>query len=176
MKRKVAEIVKGFTNAGRFPYVSSKLECGHGAEVPLRPDEIECRECGHAGAFVESTENERPAGIRVWKVCAKCRSGSGGRYAFTADHHNDAHRLINVGDEVDCKWCDHYREALEAIRGMDRSKMHHARCVRGTLHIYRRDPSSPSGVLLEISIESTPESEELLRSMGLAALSPTEGF
>lgn len=164
----------------RISHAYAKLDCGHAAEVQLRPAEIACRVCGHTGPFVEATAAERPSWAKVWRVCSACRSASGGAYTLIPDPHNPEHRLTKVGDVVDCAYCRQYATALEQLRQLDRGLLAHARyrdwCGRGSYYIYRRDPSSPTGVALVLTIEARPEADEVLRAMGLSPLSPTEGL
>lgn len=66
----------------------------------------------------------------------------------------------------------------ENLRNIDRSKYSHARfktwCGVGQYHIYYRDSASPSGVLRAFTVYATPQNDEILASLRISPLSPTE--
>lgn len=169
MKQRVESIREGFSNSAlRMPYATAVLDCGHGAAVPLVGDLKRCTGCGREG--------------RDWNTVDGCPDCAG-RVATIlrlANPHDAADRLLAIGDEIDCDRCDRKAESLQALRGLRRGEMQHARyrdgCGQGAFYIYRRDTASPSGVRLELTVEACPEAEEILREKRIAALSPTEGL
>jgi predicted nucleic acid-binding Zn-ribbon protein len=169
-KRKITKLVEGWSRDLRASYVYAVLECGHSAAVPLLPERYACMDCGHV--------RER-TGPLLSPYCPECGCGAA-KPVFRPDPHNAEHRLAAVGDKAECKDCDHYAAALQELRNLDRRGLVHSRyrewCGKGIFYVYRRDPKSPSGVVLAHSIEATREAEDILRSMKLAPLSPTEGL
>lgn len=98
------------------------------------------------------------------------------------NEHDDANHLARPGDSVTCTECDHYQAALEKLRAMKPGDVQHSRFRHrdsrgfgpGDLYVYGRDPRSPTGVKLIMSIDDTPEAQELLRKLSASPLSPTE--
>lgn len=152
----------------RSPVVWGTLDCGHTVDVPLLPYRLRCDKCGTERAMSWSAPSESA-------FCKVCGCGVA-TYAFTPNPHNPEHQTRKVGDEVDCERCRHFAEAAAAIRALDRSTLSHARLRGGSFYVYRHAPESPSGVLACAGIEARPEAEAILREVGLAPLSPTEGL
>lgn len=168
MRTRIASLVEGWTNSAlRAPYVYGNLACGHTTSIALRPPRLECSDCGE---LREGPGHRAP-------TCPSCGCGAA-RIVFSPNAHREEDRLEAVGDEVDCERCDRFAVALAALEALDRRALSHARyrnsCGVGVFYVYRRATESPSGVLLEMSIEARPEAEDLLRRMRLSPLSPTE--
>lgn len=136
--------------------------------VDLLPARVRCRACGHDGPW------------QIQQGCEACGSKSGGEYTFQPNPHNPEHRRLAVGDNVHCNRCADFPASLAELRRLDRSTLAHSRyrswCGQGAFYVYRRDPKSPSGVKLAMTIEARPEAEEILCQMRLGPLSPTEGL
>jgi len=86
---------------------------------------------------------------------------------------------------VECRECTIFRAQLAKLRKVDFSTVSHVRWrghgnrdySKGSLYVYARDHSSPSGVQLVAQVFARPEAEALLREKGCAGpLSPTEGL
>src|SRR3990167_11028370 len=149
-KTTVARIVTSFSNSAA-PVAWAKLACGHGGDVVLVPRRMACFKC--------STVRDEPEGFK-WVPCASCGGGAF-RPLNDPDPHRAEDRLTRIGDEVECRWCDHYAVALAQLRALRPGDVSHSRYrdhgERGTLWVYRRDETSPSGCMLLMSIEATPE-------------------
>jgi hypothetical protein len=83
-----------------------------------------------------------------------------------------------VGQELECFWCVEYTRALAELRdALAAGIVSHSRAgdrlSRGSVHVYRRESKSPTGVRLLVTIQETAEVLALLRG-GLSPLSPTE--
>lgn len=152
----------------RIPYAYAHLACGHNGGVPIRPDTLRCKDCGH--------EYDSRPGCSTCPEC-DCRVATVVRHS---DPHNADDQLVAVGDLVECERCDWHANALEALDKLDASTISHARYRNRGLGayytVYRREPKSPTGVVAEMTIEATPEAEAALTRLGIAALSPTEGL
>lgn len=97
-------------------------------------------------------------------------------YAFTPSAHNPEHQVTKVGAEVECAHCDRKVTALKELAELvAKNALHHTRWRNGSIYCYRREPTSPSGVLLACSVEDCPEANALLTG-SLSPLSPTEGL
>jgi hypothetical protein len=96
--------------------------------------------------------------------------------------HRDDNHIAKPGDVMGCPTCRRYNGALAMLKALEPGEMQHARfrtrdsrgIGAGDYYVYARDPKSPTGVVLYMSIEATPEVEDVLRSKRLATLSPTE--
>jgi len=161
----------GFTNTSRFPYASARLACGHFASVVLVPRRGQCATCG--------VEQElTPSEGKSYHVC--CGTSHFRALGTLPNPHVEADRVTKVGDLVACEQCVREDEAEAEVRAFDRSTISHVRFRpfgdSGYHTFYRRDPSSPSGVLACGSCPATPRFTALLRELGYSALSPTEGL
>lgn len=166
MKSTVIRIDK---HKGWKKYTTCMLSCGHGIEGKYLPTQLKCFECGYV--------YNQPLN---WHPCPKCNSGIAS-FHFIPDEHNDAHILTKVGDVVDCEYCMQEKKDIETVRDiLKRDDISHTRyrdwCGQGQIYIYKRDASSPSGVLLLTAIAATKEIEDMLSGTRLSPLSPTEGL
>lgn len=162
MKTTVTQIKLGLTNEHRFPFATAQLACGHGAACELRPMRAKCYSCGNA---LEA----------VGHVLPKCACG---HYSATEmdlpNAHNAADQITKIGDVVDCERCDWQAKGLAELKMLIASgTLSHSRWRNGSVHGYRYEPTSPTGVLIAVTLDETPEALALLRG-GLSPLSPTE--
>jgi hypothetical protein len=170
---KVTRFVEGFTNTGHFPYVYAALDCGHSTSVTLRATMGTCCSCG---ARRDIAAGRCPCGAWAYKDIDAPRE------------HNPADRITKIGDEFACETCARKPAEVAAMRAalLDPDCSHTRYrdwCGSGTVTCYRRDPSSPSGVLASAALRSEwfDELYSDLRAAGLLSsgkspLSPTEGL
>lgn len=168
---KITSLVKGFSSPLRAPYVYGKLDCGHTCDIELKDSTFKCK-CG--AEYSVSSNFYRP------DSCPSCGTKGTGNYVFQPDPHDEDHHNSKVGDERHCQRCDSYQANLQQLKNLDWSTVAHSRYRewggKGAYYVYRRAPESPSGVLLEMTIEATQEAEDLLSARGNSPLSPTEGL
>ena len=96
--------------------------------------------------------------------------------------HVDSNHIAGPGAMLGCAECRHYQAALERLRALNPSEVSHSRFRHndsrgfgpGRYYVYARDPKSPTGCHLLMSIDDTPEAVAVLRRMGASPLSPTE--
>ncbi len=173
MKTTVTRIVKDWTTS-RLPIVFANTMCGHGADVVLLPTIMRCIGCG------ATQEIASLGGTTVRCACGKWAH----EYAFHAEPHNQKHWITMVGNEVDCRECDSYAESLARFRALTPADVQHTRFrpydsrggSEGAIYVYKRDTTSPSGVMLLMSIQSTPEVDAICSALRASPLSPTEGL
>lgn len=161
-KTTVTKIIHGVSNSAlAIPYTCAQLACGH------------------VGATRES--------LAVY-ACAECKKettdiGRACSCGYIGFHPLRRPKCITVvGDEAECVECDHYANALAKLRALQPGDVQHARFrpydsrggSAGAFYVYKRDPGSPSGVWLLMSIDATPEAENVLRALRAAPISPTE--
>lgn len=101
---------------------------------------------------------------------------------FGRAHDDSAHR-IKPGDVVDCRHCESYARSLTKLNAIDPSTVSHTRfrahdsrgIGSGDVYVYGRDSKSPTGCHLLMSIDDTPEVQQIIRArFGNSPLSPTE--
>jgi hypothetical protein len=169
MKSAITSYVKGTPSSGIGKYSYAMLSCGHSAALHYVRSRGTC-----CGCSAELTENDRgwfdPCACGKWSAAP----------TFSADKWNDAHIIEKIGDTVDCVTCDQYAAQIEKLRAMEVYSIHHARHngrrgVSAGWELYRRDTSSPSGVLLAGYVPDTLEVEAIFREKHFATMSPTEG-
>ena len=175
MQTTVARIVKTWTNSqSRFPVAYAMLTCGHSGKIVFKPRRLACAKCG---VERERAENESSP------KCLACGCGAA-IGVFFPDEHRDEDRITQIGDLVDCESCNHYATALARLRDLTPGSIQHSRFrpydsrggKEGAYYVYGRNPASPSGVTLLMSIDATPEADKVLRSLSASPLSPTEGL
>ncbi len=96
--------------------------------------------------------------------------------------HDESNHMAKPGAELGCRECRHYADALAKLRALKPGDVQHSRFRtrdsrgfgKGDLYVYGRDPRSPTGVHLLMSIDATPEADEILRKLSASPLSPTE--
>jgi hypothetical protein len=168
VKRKVASIVCDHSNSQMaIPFAYALLTCKHSAEVKIVPTVYYCVECGR-----ETTSPSK----------CPCDTRGGFKVKYRPNPHRAVDQLTYVGDEVECERCDWYADKLAQLRALSPGDIQHARFrptdsrggIEGSFYAYVRDPGSPSGVKLLLSIEATKEAEEVLSALRAAPLSPTE--
>lgn len=155
----------GFSNSAlRLPYALAVLSCGHVARVEVKPSRYACGGC------------DAPSS----DCGARCVCGYKGGYRIVevADPHKPEFRITQIGDAVQCNACAREAEQLEWLRELPRETVQHARfktIVGSPSYLfYRRDESSPTGVMLMGAVAATPAVEVLLREKRISPLSPTE--
>lgn len=169
MRRTITDVFAKTVNPGfgRMPYqyLRARLDCGHTITAEGVKRAGECGGCG-----------------KISRTFTRCECGYTGGYRPLPEPDLDKpeNQITKAGDEHDCKECASYARQLEKLRGLDRSKLSHARfrewCGAGQVHVYFRDGASPSGVTLAHTVDATDEVFEILRDMRLSPLSPTEGL
>jgi len=158
----------GFSNSAlRLPYALAKLACGHVAKVETKPTRYACGACGLATTSCEH---------------GSCPCGStktGFRIVHIANPHLPEDRLTQVGAAVECVDCDKNVERIAWLRSLPKGAVHHARFdprfAPGSYHLYRHDPTSPSGFFLMGSVPATREFDAVLAEVRISPISPTEG-
>lgn len=169
MQRTITSFRKGFANSAlALPYITAVLDCGHAATVQMKPARGACMNCG-----VERISDGQFGNFGT------CPCGSvSTKYTWTANVHVDEDRISQIGDVVDCRACAQYAADLAKLKALDAGKIVLARYDDrwNRYNVYRRDVSSPSGKMFEMTIDATPEVETVLSQMRIAAVSPTEGL
>lgn len=161
---RITSIQEGFRQDwSRSHWAYAKLDCGHSAEVVLKPHVVECAKC--KAQYDQGSEKKRG-------YCDACGNGST-FYVLTRDAHKAEDRITSVGDEIECATCGYYQAALTKLRALDLSTVSHSRERNSQIHIYLYDRTSPTGVSLGLSIDNTKEALSFLRG-GRSPLSPTE--
>lgn len=149
----------GFSNSAlRMPYAIAVLSCGHSAACEIKPTRYACGGCGKD----RSTTTQCECGYFGCKIIE------------VADPHKAHFRITQVGDILPCGQCEAEAKQTEWLKALDPSLVHHTRVRFGGLHLYRRDPQSPSGFMLMGSVAPTSANEALLASKRVCQLSPTE--
>lgn len=151
----------GYTTSG-FTYASARLSCGHVASVEMMPRRGRCCGC--------ETEMDLLASGVTYCACGK----SAFIIVNRLDPHVEADRKTKIGDEIACETCVREVAQLEWLKSIDPAEIQHARFKYGSYHFYRRDDSSPTGVILMGSVNPTPAVEALLAARRVSPLSPTE--
>lgn len=143
---KVASIIKSFTTR-RDPYVYGKLACGHTCEVKLvKPTRT-------SWSFPKDREE----------------------HDRQTNPHHEHNWLTKVGDEVECKYCGFYQDALAKLKALDPATISHSRMRHSQIYVYAYDKTSPTGVSNVLNIDPTDEVEQILsRRFSATPLSPTE--
>lgn len=88
-----------------------------------------------------------------------------------------------IGETVHCDECAHDERAMVILRdALAKGVVSHSRANRngrdeltGSITVYRREPTSPTGVYSLCGMTETPEVRALLKD-GLSPLSPTERY
>lgn len=97
--------------------------------------------------------------------------------------HDDFNHRVLPGDQVECERCDWQVRNLAELRAEGAARYSHSRFRHndsrgfgpGSLYVYERDRTSPTGCKLWLTLDDTPEAAEALRQAGSSPLSPTEG-
>jgi hypothetical protein len=108
-------------------------------------------------------------------TCETC-GGQGWTITFMPRPHNPEHVVTAVGDQLDCEECAKEASGLEWLRNLDVSQVHHARLRTGfnLYFFYKLDHTSPSCFSSIGCVKQTPAVDELLRTLRISPLSPTE--
>ena len=145
--RKVARIVKSFTNTHRAPVVWGVLECGHGCDVQMVPPTRT-----HWRFPEDREEHDRQT-----------------------NPHHEHNWVTKIGDEIECKRCEGYQKQLARLKALDPATISHSRMRHSSIYVYAYDKTSPTDVKNVLCIDPTDEVEQILRSRFRATpLSPTE--
>jgi hypothetical protein len=96
--------------------------------------------------------------------------------------HSDANHIAGPGAILGCAACRRHMSALENLRALSASDVSHTRFRHhdsrgfgpGSIYVYGHDDKSPTGCHLLMSIDETPEVQEILRALRSSPLSPTE--
>lgn len=164
MNTTVTKIVHSFTFTTNSPVCWAECACGHTVDVKLLGNVGRCTRCGWEQYLNENGGTTCPCGNNSWNILRM------------SDAHNPRHQITKMGDTVDCVRCTQYATALEKLKAAlaGAVRITHTRCRRaGRIDIYQYDATSPTGCILFMSIDETPEVNSLLTG-GLAPLSPTE--
>ncbi len=155
----------GFSNSAlRLPYALSVLSCGHVGKCDVRPSRYACGGCG----------------VETRDISGRCACGYKGGYRVLeiADPHKPEFRVTQVGDAGECSSCASEAQQIEWLRNLPVKDVQHARyrVIVGSPSycFYRRDESSPTGVMLIGAVAATAAVETLLREKRISPLSPTE--
>jgi len=81
-----------------------------------------------------------------------------------------------AGDVVECAECARHAERIEWLRNLAEPvfRARYSERWGGQYHLYRRDTTSPTGVMLIGTVPATPAIDEVLRQKRISPLSPTE--
>lgn len=85
---------------------------------------------------------------------------------------------VTVGNDVPCERCQTNADAAKRLQELDLTGVAYFRyCTRfgGRYLAYRRDKTSPTGVLNFDAFPATPEIDAIIDARRICALSPTEG-
>jgi hypothetical protein len=92
---------------------------------------------------------------------------------------------VSIGSAVECGKCADLLEAEAALEALDPATVHHFRFstrfaypdqgIFGQYHAYKRDATSPTGVIHMASFPATKRIDAIIDRKRICALSPTEG-
>ena len=92
---------------------------------------------------------------------------------------------VTVGSIIPCSTCVDLANDERELEALDLSKVAYLRFdtrwaypdqgIKGTYHAYRREPSSPSGVMLIRSFRATDAIDAIIDRKHICSMSPTEG-
>lgn len=156
----------GFSNSAlRLPYALAILACGHAQRVEVKPTVYACAACSR-----ETTSCQHAS--------CPCGSTAGFRIIHITNPHLENDRITQIGDEIECEQCERESEQMAWLRALPAGAVHHARFdprfSPGSYHLYRNDPTSPSGFMLLGSVPATRVFDAALREAKISPLSPTE--
>lgn len=167
MKTTVARILLECSSGG-YAIAQAQFACGHIGAVEMVKAVYAC-----CGCDARRTGN-----------LGQCACGHKGGYkaVLWPNPHKEEHRITKAGAGVDCEQCDRYQARLTQLRALKSGDVQHSRFRHndsrgfgpGCYYVYRRDPKSPTGVTLLMSIEGTDEAAQVLSALSAAPLSPTE--
>ena len=161
---KVIGFESGPTSSGMLRWTAAKLDCGHRHwDLKLKPSRGKCLSCGVETDLIKG------------QSCCGLQSFN---YTFIPDAEKPQDRLLTVGDVVDCETCSSNVVVMQRLLDLDFSIVSHARFdtrFGGQYHIYRRDTTSPTGVMHVLTVPATPEFDAALTNKRIATMSPTEG-
>ena len=144
-------------------YAGSILSCGHRGECKMKPTVYACGGCGHEQLSCEACETT-------------CGYKGGFRIVFIANPLLPQDRLTQAGEAQECKTCKSIDTDAQRLRALTEPvfRARYSERWGGQYHLYRRDETSPSGVMLIMTVRATPEIDEILSSKRISPLSPTE--
>jgi hypothetical protein len=97
------------------------------------------------------------------------------QHSYLSCGHVAQNGVPAVGELVECDSCAKSRIFIDSI---DLNTVFRARFdprfSPGHYHLYKRDTTSPSGVMLIGSVTATPEFDNILAKRNISPLSPTE--
>ena len=163
----VTGFVSGPTSSGILRWTAATLDCGHKHwDLNLKPSRGKCCTCGVEQDLDRKTFKTTCCGKQAFSM------------TFMADAEKPQDRLLKVGDVVDCETCSSNVVIMQKLLDLDFSIVSHARFdtrFGGQYHIYRRDTTSPTGVMHVLTVPATPEFDAALTNKRIATMSPTEG-
>lgn len=162
-ERTVKSTFSAPTSSGLRHYAASVLSCGHHGKCEMKPTVYACGGCGH-----EQTDSRRCE--------AACGYNGGFRIVFMPEPSRPQHRLTQPGETQECETCKRHDTDAQRLRDLTEPvfRARYSERWGGQYHLYRRDETSPSGVMLITTVCATPEIDKILASKRISPLSPTE--
>lgn len=159
-KQPVVSTFSAPRTSGNGHYAASILACGHHGACELKPTVYACGGCG-----AEKGD------------CNPCPCGYFGfLIVFLARAERPEDRATQPGDVLECGTCKSHADAAARLRELSEPvfRARYSERWGGQYHLYRRDETSPSGVMLIMTVSATPEIDEILKDKQISPLSPTE--
>ena len=150
-------------SSGYQHFAASILSCGHRGNCEIKPTVYACGGCGHEQANAA--------------ICEHGCGYSGFECKFVANPKRVEDRLTQVGDTQACATCEQHDKDAQRLRDLTEPVFlaRYSKRWAGQYHLYRRDETSPTGVMHVMTVARTPEIDKILREKSISPLSPTEG-
>ena len=161
-ERTVVSTFSAPRSSGWSHYAGSVLSCGHNGTCDLKPTVYACGSCGY--------------GQTQCSKCEACEYNGGFRIVFLVDAIRPEDRLTQPGEVQVCSTCSRHSSDIERLRSLSEPvfRARYSERWGGQYHLYRRDETSPTGVMHIMTVSATPAIDELLREKRISPLSPTE--
>jgi hypothetical protein len=108
-----------------------------------------------------------------------------GHWHYSPESWSPFPASMPVGTEVECSKCAEHKKAEEFLNNVDMTGIAYLRFsprwaypeqgILGQYHAYRREPTSPTGVLHAWSVPATKAIDAIIDRRRLCTMSPTEG-
>ena len=126
------------------------------------------------------TEGATSSGFGKWYAAIlDCK-----HWYFEPKNYGPLSSSVAIGTEIECAKCAEHAEAVARLEALDLSTILYMRFnprwaypdqgIHGQYLAYRRDPSSPSGVMLAHSFPAIAAIDAVINRRRICAISPTE--
>lgn len=124
------------------------------------------------------TEGHTSSGFGMWYAAILDCGDSKSPHLHYAGHYQRFASTVKVGDTVECAVCENNRQACARLESLDISTIVYLRFntrFGGRYLAYKRDASSPSGVINCDAFPATKEIDAIIDRRHICTMSPTEG-